>query len=110
MRTELRGTAGFSPGLACGPETAEEPERASFPWQSIPLRPDSPLRSKHTQGVTLYPQDRLYQEMAFLAYYLHWSSNELMTLDHFERRRWCREVSSINKKLSGDTNKTFEFR
>ena len=48
--------------------------------------------------------------MAFLAYYLHWSSNELMDLDHFERRRWCREVSSINKKLSGDSNKTFEFR
>ena len=65
---------------------------------------------KHTRGVSLYPQERLYQEMAFLAYYLHWSNEALMALDHWERRRLCREVSAINKKLSGDNNKTFEFR
>lgn len=39
--------------------------------------------------------------MAFLAYYLHWSYEEIMNLDHRERKRWCEEVSSINKKLSG---------
>lgn len=48
--------------------------------------------------------------MAFLAYYLHWSNEALMTLDHWERRRWCREVSAINKKLSGDSHKSFELR
>lgn len=52
----------------------------------------------------------MYQEMAFLAYYLHWSNDELMALDHRERRRWCREVSAINQKLSGSDQKTFEFR
>ena len=55
-------------------------------------------------------QERLYQEMAFLAYYLHWSNEALMALDHWERRRWCREVSAINKKLSGDSHKSFELR
>ena len=74
------------------------------------MRPDSPLRRGHTQGVSLYPQDRLYQEMSFLAYYLHWSFRDLMDLDHWERRRWCREVSAINKKLSGTDQTTFEFR
>ena len=39
--------------------------------------------------MSLYPQERLYQEMAFLAYYLHWSDEALMALDHWERRRWC---------------------
>lgn len=39
--------------------------------------------------------------MSFLGYYLHWSREELMELDHKERRRWCSEVSRINKKLSG---------
>nr|DAN57463.1 MAG TPA: hypothetical protein [Caudoviricetes sp.] len=39
--------------------------------------------------------------MTFLGYYLHWSHDELMTLEHRERRRWCTEVSQINKKLSG---------
>ena len=58
----------------------------------------------------LYPQERLYQEMAFLAYYLHWSGEALMDLDHWERRRWCREVSAINKKLSGDDQQTFELK
>ena len=48
--------------------------------------------------------------MAFLAYYLHWSNEDLMDLDHWERRRWCREVSAINKKLSGDEQKTFELK
>lgn len=60
--------------------------------------------------MTLYPQDRLYREIAFLAYYLHWPKDELMKLDHRERRRWCEEVSEINKKLSGDDKETYEFR
>lgn len=39
--------------------------------------------------------------MAFLAYYLHWPMEELMNLDHKERRRWCSEISHINEKLNG---------
>ena len=58
----------------------------------------------------LYPQEQLYQEMTFLSYDLHWSHREVMALDHLERRRWCREVSAVNQKLSGPEQKTFEFR
>ena len=36
-----------------------------------------------------------------MGYYMHWSHEELMNLDHKERRRWCKEVSKINKKISG---------
>ena len=62
-------------------------------------------------GLVLYPQEQLYQEMTFLSYYLHWSRDEVMALSHQERRRWCAEVSAVNKKLSGnDKSKTFEFR
>ena len=43
--------------------------------------------------------------MSFLGYYLHWSHDQLMDLDHRERRRWCSSVSSINKKLSGQKEK-----
>lgn len=46
-----------------------------------------------------YPLDQLYEEMAFIAYHFHWPSAELMTLEHGERRRWCREISSINRRL-----------
>ena len=58
----------------------------------------------------LYPQEQLYQEMTFLSYYLHWSRDEVMALDHLERRRWCREVSAVNQKLSGSEQKQIEFR
>jgi len=46
-----------------------------------------------------YPTGQLYEEMAFIAYHFHWSSGELMALEHRERRRWCHEISSINRRL-----------
>ena len=58
----------------------------------------------------LYPQERIYQEMTFLSYYLHWSRDEVMRLNHLERRRWCREVSAVNKKLSNNEDNTFSLR
>ena len=119
LQPAVRGAAGFFAGL----EWASEENRGlpilrvpppaaegAFPWQSVARGEGSPLSLKHTRGVSLYPQERLYQEMAFLAYYLHWSNEALMALDHWERRRWCREVSDINKKLSGDSQKRVEFR
>jgi hypothetical protein len=46
-----------------------------------------------------YPLAQLYEEMAFIAYHFHWPYAELMVLEHGERRRWCREISTINKQL-----------
>lgn len=37
--------------------------------------------------------------MAFISYYFHWSNDEVMHLDHAARRRWCEEISSINRSL-----------
>jgi hypothetical protein len=50
--------------------------------------------------VTVYPVDALREELAFLAYYLHWSQTELLALEHAERRRWVEEVSRINDELT----------
>ena len=61
-------------------------------------------------GLTLYPKEQLWQEMAFLSYYLHWSRQEVMGLAHLERRRWCHEVSEVNRKLNGPDQKRIEFR
>ena len=52
----------------------------------------------------------LYEEMTFLSYYLHWSRNDVMNLAHQERRRWCKEVSSVNEKLNGPEKKSIPFR
>ena len=85
------------------------PEKAR-PWQELPRPEGSSLSLRGSRGITLYPKDRLYQEMAFLGYYLHWSDETLLKLEHGERRRWCREVSEINKKLSGNKDKTFTLQ
>jgi len=45
-----------------------------------------------------YPADGLYREMAFLAYYLHWPYDQLLNLEHAERRRWVAEVSRMNRE------------
>jgi hypothetical protein len=50
--------------------------------------------------VILYPVDQLYEEMAFIAFHFHWSRDELMGLEHCERRRWCEEISSINRRFN----------
>lgn len=47
-----------------------------------------------------YPEEELYQEMAFISYYFHWSNDEVMNMEHAVRRRWCEEISSINKNLN----------
>lgn len=51
--------------------------------------------------MTAYPRSALYAEMAFIASYFHWGRDELMALEHRERRRWCREISASNRALDG---------
>ncbi len=51
-------------------------------------------------GVIVYPLERLYQEMAFIAYHFHWTCHDLMQLEHGERLRWVDEISAINARLN----------
>jgi hypothetical protein len=50
-----------------------------------------------------YPSEELYEEVAFIAYYLHWPHEQIMSLDHAERRQWVAEVSRINQRLNQAT-------
>jgi hypothetical protein len=45
--------------------------------------------------------------MAFIAYHFHWSQDELMNSEHRERRRWCEEISRINRKLNDEPPNIF---
>ncbi len=47
-----------------------------------------------------YPCDLIFGEVAFIAYYLHWPMEQIMSLDHRERQRWVGEVSKINQRLN----------
>ena len=46
--------------------------------------------------------DRLYEEVSFVAYHFHWSLDEILDLEHPVRRRFVREISSINRRINGD--------
>ncbi len=47
-----------------------------------------------------YPLDRLHEEIAFVSYHFHWGRDALMHMEHRERKRWCEEISKINRKMS----------
>ncbi|MCK7494842.1 MAG: hypothetical protein MZW92_29810 [Comamonadaceae bacterium] len=38
--------------------------------------------------------------MAYLAYYFHWPYEQVMNLDHRERRRWALEVARLNERIN----------
>ena len=59
----------------------------------------------YTRGIKLYPQDAMYKEMSFISYYFHWGMNDVLELDHKERRRWCREISDINSSINPSEKK-----
>ena len=48
------------------------------------------------------PADRLYEEVSFLAFHLHWALDDLMDMEHPLRRRFVDEVSSINRRINGE--------
>ncbi|MBV9773026.1 MAG: hypothetical protein JO040_03715 [Gemmatimonadetes bacterium] len=51
-------------------------------------------------GVAGYPSDRLYEEVAYVAYYFHWPYEQVMAMEHRERQRWIAEISRINERLN----------
>ncbi len=50
-----------------------------------------------------YPSNQLHEEVAYVAYHLHWSYDQLMSMEHAERRRWVDEVAKINRRLSTES-------
>ncbi len=59
-------------------------------------------------GIVVYPEEELYKEVAFVAYYFHWSYESVMQMDHQTRRRFCAEISEIHKKVTNKPKNIFE--
>jgi len=49
-----------------------------------------------------YPSDRLHEEVACIAYHFHWPHDQIMGLEHGERRRWVAEIARINQRIGSD--------
>ena len=45
-----------------------------------------------------YAADRLFEEVAYVAYYLHWALDSILDLEHPVRRRFIEEIGSINRQ------------
>lgn len=47
-----------------------------------------------------YAADRLFEEVAYVAYYLHWTLDDILDLEHPLRRRLIEEIGAINRQLA----------
>ena len=47
-----------------------------------------------------YAAERLYAEVAYVAYYLHWSRDDILDLEHAERLRYVAQVADLNTRVS----------
>ena len=46
-----------------------------------------------------YAIERLYEEVAYVAYHFHWGLDEVLDLEHPDRRRFIDEIARINRRL-----------
>ena len=51
-------------------------------------------------GIISYPLDKLYQEVAYIAYHFHWPLHDVLEMEHKERQIWIREISAINREIN----------
>ncbi|MFJ9605787.1 DUF6760 family protein [Kitasatospora sp. NPDC101176] len=49
-----------------------------------------------------YATGRLWEEVAYVAYYLHWSFESILDLEHPVRRRVIDELGRIHRQLAED--------
>jgi hypothetical protein len=47
-----------------------------------------------------YDSDRLFEEIAYIAYHFHWSLDDILDLEHPLRRRFVEEIGRINERLN----------
>ncbi|MGW8954803.1 DUF6760 family protein [Streptomyces sp. NPDC055709] len=47
-----------------------------------------------------YPQERLGEEVSYIAYHFHWPRDDILGLRHHERLGWVREINRINTRLN----------
>ena len=47
-----------------------------------------------------YPLERLYEEVAYIAYHFHWSPDTILIMEHRERQTWAAQIAAINRRLN----------
>ena len=47
-----------------------------------------------------YASERLFEEVAYVAYHFHWSFEELLDLEHPVRRSFVEEIDRLNQRAA----------
>lgn len=65
-----------------------------------PLR--GPLRDRHGPrgGVVGYPLEQLQEEVAYIAYHFHWPMEQILAMEHRDRRDWVQQIAAINQRVN----------
>lgn len=42
----------------------------------------------------------MIEEVAFVAYHFHWPHDDIMAMEHRDRRRWVAGISAINERMN----------
>ena len=50
--------------------------------------------------MTAYASDRMFEEIAYVAYHLHWPLDDILDLEHQLRQRFVEEIGRINRRLA----------
>lgn len=50
----------------------------------------------------MYAAQRLWEELVYVAYYLHWSFDEVLDLEHPVRQRVITEIGKIHSASTAD--------
>jgi hypothetical protein len=47
-----------------------------------------------------YATDRIFEEVAYVAYHFHWGLDEILDMEHPVRRRFVEEIAKLNERLT----------
>jgi hypothetical protein len=48
----------------------------------------------------------LFEEVAYIAYHFHWPYEQIMYLEHGERRQWVAEIARMNQRINDEAGST----
>ncbi len=87
------------PGVPSGPVPPDQPggphpRRCHLPRLRARVRRRP--RRWAPGGIVTYPADALYEEVAYVAYHFGWSREEILDLEHAERREYVARIARLN--------------
>ena len=50
-----------------------------------------------------YAPERIYREVAYVAFHFHWPLDDILDLEHAQRRRYAEEIADINRRMSEES-------